>query len=103
MAGCEANHVDFLFGLVRNPRLEEAIKAELSGTGEHPRRQAGAVLHLVDAGAVGAAAVEWWARRGDPRRCQSTVCRHLAEASRGRRAVSLRDGPTVLAARWRAA
>jgi hypothetical protein len=29
MAWCEANHVDFLFGLARNPRLEEAIKAEL--------------------------------------------------------------------------
>jgi Transposase DDE domain group 1 len=29
MAWCEANHVDFLFGLARNERLEEAIKAEL--------------------------------------------------------------------------
>jgi hypothetical protein len=29
MAWCEANCVDFLFGLARNERLEEAIKAEL--------------------------------------------------------------------------
>src|SRR6185312_5261630 len=30
MAWCEANRVDFLFGLARNERLEQAIKAELS-------------------------------------------------------------------------
>jgi hypothetical protein len=29
MAWCEANRVDFLFGLARNERLEEALKAEL--------------------------------------------------------------------------
>lgn len=29
MAWCEANRVDFLFGLARNERLEQAIKAEL--------------------------------------------------------------------------
>jgi hypothetical protein len=29
MAWCEANRVDYLFGLARNERLEEAIKAEL--------------------------------------------------------------------------
>jgi hypothetical protein len=29
MAWCEANRVDFLFGLARNERLEEAIKADL--------------------------------------------------------------------------
>ena len=29
MAWCEANRVDFLFGLARNGRLEEALKAEL--------------------------------------------------------------------------
>jgi hypothetical protein len=29
MAWCEANRVDFLFGLARNERLEEAVKAEL--------------------------------------------------------------------------
>ena len=29
MAWCEANRVDFLFGLARNERLEEAIMAEL--------------------------------------------------------------------------
>jgi len=29
MAWCEANRVDFLFGLARNERLEQAIKPEL--------------------------------------------------------------------------
>jgi hypothetical protein len=29
MAWCEANRVDFVFGLARNPRLEETVKAEL--------------------------------------------------------------------------
>src|SRR5690349_7576303 len=29
MAWCDANRVDYLFGLARNERLEEAIKAEL--------------------------------------------------------------------------
>jgi hypothetical protein len=29
MAWCEANRVDFLFGLARNERLEEAIRSAL--------------------------------------------------------------------------
>ena len=29
MAWCEANRVDFLFGLARNARLEETVRAEL--------------------------------------------------------------------------
>ena len=55
MAWCEANRVDYLFGLARNARLEAEIKTELidRGAGEHPDRQAGPPLqglHLVDAG-----------------------------------------------------
>ena len=44
--GCEANRVDFVFGLARNERLEEAIRAELmtatldSIRTEHGRRAA---------------------------------------------------------------
>jgi hypothetical protein len=30
MAWCEANRVDFVFGLARNPRLVGAIEAELA-------------------------------------------------------------------------
>ena len=42
MAWCEANRVDFLFGLARNARLEEAIKAELiAGAARQPSGPAG--------------------------------------------------------------
>ena len=42
MAWCEANRVDFLFGLARNQRLEQAIKAELmEAVAEFPRSSAG--------------------------------------------------------------
>ena len=71
MAWCEANRVDFLFGLARNERLEEAIKAELMtrGAGEHPDRQAGAPLqglHLVDAGQLEPQPPRRRQGRGDP-------------------------------------
>ena len=56
MAWCEANRVDFLFGMARNERLEAAIKDELDdgGSAEHQGRQVGAslqgLLHLLNAG-----------------------------------------------------
>jgi len=37
MAWCEANRVDSLFGLTRNERLEEAIKADVTGGDANPR------------------------------------------------------------------
>jgi hypothetical protein len=53
MGWCEANGVDYIFGLARNGRLKGMIAAELwrSATGEPTNRQAGAPiqgLHLVD-------------------------------------------------------
>ena len=96
MAWCEANRVDFLFGLARNERLEEVIKSELMTAAlESLDRQAGAVLqglHLVDIGQLEPSPSCCRQGRGDPRRGQSAICRHLAEASRGRCPVSLRDG-----------
>ena len=46
MAWCEANRVDYVFGLARNDRLEQAIVAELitRDDREHPHRQDGALL-----------------------------------------------------------
>jgi len=38
MAWCENNAVDFLFGLARNTRLVDAIKAELAEAAEHSRQ-----------------------------------------------------------------
>jgi hypothetical protein len=40
MAWCEANRVDFLFGLARSERPEQAIKAELMASGSAPARSA---------------------------------------------------------------
>ena len=55
MAWCEANRVDYLFGLARNERLEAAItdRDDAGASGQHADRQAGPPLqglHLVDAG-----------------------------------------------------
>jgi hypothetical protein len=55
MAWCEANRVDFLFGLARNERLEQAINAELDAgePGQPADRQGGTSvqgLHVVDTG-----------------------------------------------------
>jgi hypothetical protein len=38
MAWCEANRVDFLFGLARNPRLEAAIESELAAARSEAER-----------------------------------------------------------------
>ena len=95
MAWCEANRVDFLFGLARNERLEAAIKAELSlasldslRTGKAARRFRDFMWSTRDS----------WSRsrrvvgkgRGHRRRCQSPLRRHLAQVNRDRRAASLR-------------
>ena len=55
MAWCEANRVDYLFGLARNARLEGRSRPRLIAgrAGQHAERQAGAALQglpLVDAG-----------------------------------------------------
>ena len=72
MAWCEANRVDFLFGLARNERLEEAIRAELmtATLDSIPDRPVGALLqglHLVEAGQLEPQPSCRWQGRGDPR------------------------------------
>ena len=60
MAWCEANRVDYVFGLAGNDRLDQAIVPELISADdrEHPHRQVGALLqglHATEPGTVGAA------------------------------------------------
>ena len=100
MAWCEANRVDFVFGLARNERLEEADQGRTlddRDAGQHSDRPVGAALlqgfHLVDAGqlepasrrVVGKAEVT----RGDanPRFVVTSLT-----SKRGGCPVSLRDG-----------
>lgn len=77
MRRCEAHRVDFLFGMALNERFVAEIEDELMTaavesirTGKPARCRQG---------------------RGHWRRCQSTVCRHLARVNRGRRPASLQD------------
>ena len=96
MAWCEANRVDYVFGLARNERLDEAIKAELitGDAAEHPDRQAGAPLqglHLVDAGQLEPRAPRHRQGRGHRRRGQSALRRHLAQATEVGGPASLRE------------
>ena len=48
MAWCEANRVDFLFGLARNERLEAAIKTELLAASLDSLRTGRAARHFKD-------------------------------------------------------
>ena len=95
MAWCEANRVDFLFGLARNERLEAAIKPELmlAEPGQHADWQAGTPLqglHLVDARQLEPRPPRHRQGGGHRRRGQSSLRRHLAQVDRDRRAASLR-------------
>src|SRR6185437_8266074 len=71
MAWCEANRVDYLFGLARNRRLVGQIAAELAGRRRKPDRPAGRrVGSRTSAGprwTVGAASDGWWRRPSGPR------------------------------------
>ena len=94
MAWCEANRVDYLFGLTRNERLEEAIKAELIAAAIESIRTRKPAPCSRD---FTYATLDSWSRsrprhrqgRGDRRRRQSALCRHIAQIVRGRRAVSV--------------
>ena len=71
MAWCEANRVDYVFGLARNERLVEEIAAELIAADERsqPHRQAGAPLQGLHAGrrwTAGAASAASSARPSGP-------------------------------------
>jgi hypothetical protein len=48
MAWCEANGVDYVFGLARNPRLLEKIAAELAGTAAEHATTGGPVRRFKD-------------------------------------------------------
>ena len=96
MAWCEANRVDYVFGLARNDRLEKAIIPELitATHRKHPHRQDGTLLQglpLHHAGQLEPRTPRHRQGRGDRRRGQSAVRRHLAQAQRGRCAASLRE------------
>ena len=92
MAWCEANRIDYVFGLARNARLEGVIAAELARA-EAMSRQIGAPARLFKE--LRWATLDSWSRRrrviakaecthGGP-----TLHRHLAQARRGRRSAAL--------------
>ena len=95
MAWCEANRVDYVFGLARNDRLEKAIVAELiTATIESIRTGktarcfkdfSYATLDQLEPRTAGHRQ-----GRGNRWRGQSALCRHLAQAHRRRRAAPLR-------------
>ena len=95
MAWCEANRVDYVFGLARNDRLEQAIIAELiSATIESIRTGktarcfkdfSYATLSTLEPGTPGHRQ-----GRGDRWRSQSALYCHLAQGRRGKRAAPLR-------------
>ena len=107
MAWCEANGVDYVFGLARNaaPAARSRPSCRRPAPRPRPNRQAGAALQGLHAGrrwTAGAASrrvigkAEWTAGRG-----QSALHRHLAGAQpRSMRAASTRRS-TAPAARWR--
>ena len=106
MAWCEANGVDFLFGLAKNERLVAEIEAELAaGRGAEPAyRQAGAALQglqVEDARQLEPPAPGRRQGRVDTRRGQSALRRHLAaRVPSARPAISTRRS-TAPAATWR--
>jgi hypothetical protein len=94
MAWCEANRVDYLFGLARNTRLVAEIEVELAAAEHESRgeRPAGAALQ----GLPWTTRDSWSRRRRcrqgrmDRRRRQPALRRDLVEAARGRRPPPLR-------------
>ena len=93
MAWCEANRVDYLFGLAQRAvgRDGEAGNDRCLA-GCHPQRPSGAPLQglpLHDAGQLEPGAPCHWQGRGDGRQGQSPRHRHLIEARRDRRAAPL--------------
>ena len=85
MTWCEANGVDFLFGLARNERLVCEIATELDLVAAKSRRT-GRPERELELPAPGRGQ-----GRVDARRSQSALCRHLAPARRVQGQVSLRE------------
>jgi len=92
MAWCERNRVDLVFGLARNARLVEELAIEMAWAGEEAARTGKPAgpplprLPLVDPGQLVAPAARRRQGRVRPRRAEPTLCRHLAQARRDRRA-----------------
>ena len=89
--------MDYMFSLARNDRLEEAIIPELisatidsTRTGETARGFM--EFRYTTPGQLEPRTPRHRQSRGDRRRGQSALCRHLAGAERGRCAASLRNG-----------
>ena len=95
MAWCEANRVDYLFGLARNPRLVAALEAELAAARPRPRRRAGRPalqgLPLVDPRQLVAPAPRGGQGGVDRRQGQSPLRGDLAETPAGTLPPALRD------------
>ncbi len=96
MAWCEANRVDYVFGLARNDRLEKAIVAELITATIESIRTGKTARCFKDFSYATLSTLEprtprHRQGRGDRRRGQSALRRHLAQAQRGRRAAPLRE------------
>jgi hypothetical protein len=107
MAWCEANRVDYLFGLARNARLEAEIAGELAKAAAESRttggRRAASVISCGPRSTAGAAGAGSSARRNaqgaNPTRASSSPA---SSRKRPRRAISTR-GSIALGARWRTA
>ena len=97
MAWCEANGVDFVFGLARNARLAKEIEwhmaqaeAESRRTGQPARRFKD--FQYDDAQELEPPSPRHRQSRMDAGRGQSALHRHLAQPGRDRRPLSLREG-----------
>jgi hypothetical protein len=91
MAWCEANGVDFIFGLAKNARLNRAIGAELMMVRDESRTSGAPARRFKE--------FPWSTRKSWS---QSALHHHLADGCRRRRPPSLRRC-TAHAARWRTA
>ena len=85
MAWCEANRVDYVFGLARNERLEKKIAAAMKEAGRASRASGQAArrvprLHVVDEGQLVTPQKGRGKGRMDDAGCQSALHRDLAQA-----------------------
>ena len=90
MAWCEANRVDYVFGLARNPAPDSRDRDEMAAAQAAAQRtgKAPPAASRTSAGppwTVGAASAASSAKQSGPRAGQSTLHRHLAAGRRDRR------------------
>ena len=97
MAWCEANQVDYLFGLARNARLEAEIAAELAEAAEESQATGRPARRFKD---FMWTTLDSWSRRRrvigkaecTQGRTQPALRRHQPQAQSGRGALPLREG-----------